>query len=114
MPTAPKRYCANCRAIHGTECPKQAARQQERQQQYDEQRGTRTERGYDNQWLRFAKRFLADHPLCDDCMGQGRIEPAVEVHHKSKLKDFPQLKYDQGNLSGLCKSCHRARTARGE
>jgi len=47
-------------------------------------------------------------------MAAGIYEPAKEIHHIKKLKDHPELKYDENNLIGLCKMHHSVRTARGE
>jgi 5-methylcytosine-specific restriction endonuclease McrA len=42
------------------------------------------------------------------------VTAATDVHHKQKLRDRPELKYEEENLMGLCKACHDKRTARGE
>lgn len=58
--------------------------------------------------------FLAEHPLCVDCLVSPRMEPATEVHHIRKLRDHPTLRLDPANCMALCRSCHSIRTARGE
>jgi 5-methylcytosine-specific restriction protein A len=83
-------------------------------QAYDQHRGTRQERGYDQAWIDFRSCYLAEHPLCVDCEELGIVTPAREVHHKAKLRDRPDLKYEESNLAGLCTPCHSRRTARGE
>jgi 5-methylcytosine-specific restriction protein A len=65
-------------------------------------------------WQKFRKRFLAERPLCEDCTSEGRVGAATDVHHKQKLRDRPELKYEEGNLMPLCKACHDRRTAKGE
>jgi 5-methylcytosine-specific restriction protein A len=75
----------------------------------DRFRGSARERGYDTNWGKFRKMFLARHPLCADC---GRL--ASEVHHERKVKDHPELKLVERNCVPLCKPCHTIRTARGE
>lgn len=95
MPTRPKRH----KPIGGTA---------------EERRGTRTERGYDNTWLRFREWYIKAHPLCQDCEAKGFVEPATEVHHVRKVRDAPHLKLVEANVMGLCKSCHSKRSARGE
>jgi 5-methylcytosine-specific restriction protein A len=77
-------------------------------------RGTRTARGYDNRWGRFAKQYLQRNPLCVFCAQRGIVTAASEVHHRRKLKDHPELKYDESNLAASCKPCHSALTRRGE
>jgi 5-methylcytosine-specific restriction protein A len=69
-------------------------------------------RGYDYQWQKFRESYLAQHPLCMDCLPI--VTAATDVHHKQKLRDRPELKYEEGNLMPLCKACHDKRTARGE
>lgn len=85
-----------------------------RQRDYDRNRGTSTERGYDYQWQQFRKRYLAANPLCLDCKETGIIAAARDIHHKQKLCDHPELKYEEENLLPLCKMHHDKRTARGE
>lgn len=81
----------------------------QRWQGYDRCRGSSRERGYDHNWERFRKMYLARHPVCNDC---GRL--ATEVHHVAKVKDRPDLKLVEANCMGLCKPCHTVRTDRGE
>jgi 5-methylcytosine-specific restriction endonuclease McrA len=69
--------------------------------QVERERGTRTERGYDNDWLRKSKAQLALHPECFDCGGV-----AVDAHHV--------VKGDDRTLMSLCRACHNRRTRRGE
>lgn len=81
------------------------------------QRDTRknaAERGYDWQWQKFRRSYLAQNPLCVDCDSEGRVGAATDVHHIQKLRDKPELKYEEGNLMPLCKMHHDKRTARGE
>ncbi len=72
------------------------------------------QRGYDWQWSKFRKRYLARNPLCRDCLDEGHATPATEIHHKIKLAERPDLKYAESNLIELCKTHHSRRTARGE
>lgn len=54
-----------------------------------------------------------DHYLCVDCMKQGRLNPAEEVHHITELTpdniDDPSITLNPDNLVSLCRECHRAR-----
>lgn len=74
---------------------------------------TTTERGYDWAWQKFRARYLAEHPLCQDCLPE-RVTAAEEVHHRQKIRDRPDLRLDEANVVGLCGNCHDRRTARGE
>ena len=82
---------------------------------------TRKERGYDEEWLRFRQRALADPEsfglphdfmFCHDC--KPVLKRTEEIHHKIRVSVRPDLKYTPSNLMGLCKRCHSKRTARGE
>jgi hypothetical protein len=44
----------------------------------------------------------------------GVAAPATDIHHKFKLREQPELKYEESNLMSLCKLHHDKRTARGE
>lgn len=65
-------------------------------------------------WRNFRDWFLARHPLCEDCLAEGKIEPAEEVHHLKKVADHPELRLVEANCRGLCKPHHSRRTAAGE
>lgn len=81
---------------------------------HDLHRGSARERGYDSQWDAFSKRYRQENPLCMDCLEEGRATPSEHVHHIRKLREHPELKYDESNLRGLCETCHNKRTAKGE
>jgi 5-methylcytosine-specific restriction protein A len=49
-----------------------------------------------------------------DCSAEGMVTAATDVHHKQKLRDRPELKYEFDNLLALCSACHDSRTAKGE
>lgn len=98
MPTKPKRFGeASTKAIR---------------KQSDKARGSASERGYGKRWQRFRECYLRRNPLCLDCHPQ--CTPATEIHHKEKLRERPELQYEETNLVPLCKACHSKRTARGE
>jgi 5-methylcytosine-specific restriction enzyme A len=90
-------YCPN-HASRGAYCREHARIQTKRP--------TRTAQGYDNRWLRFRRSYLQRHPLCVHCQERGDITPAREVHHLKKLRDYPELQYEENNLAALCSSCH--------
>ena len=82
-PVAPKRPCRKpgCNVL-GVEAyceehllkRKSEAKKQARD--FDQLRGTRTERGYDNRWLRYAAKYRRDNPLCVMCMKEGKLTQA--------------------------------------
>ena len=105
MATAPKRRCIRPGCAQYAPCSIHAA-------ENDRQRGSASSRGYDRAWWRVRLAFLAEHPLCADCIPT--LTPAIEVHHVRKVADYPDRRLDWDNLRALCKACHSARTARGE
>jgi 5-methylcytosine-specific restriction protein A len=81
-------------------------------QQHERWRGSAASRGYDSAWQRLAAAHKRKHPLCVDCLKQGRVTAVEEVDHviPFKGKDDP-LRLDPKNLQSLCGSHHRAKTA---
>ena len=77
---------------------------------YDRDRGTRTDRGYDNRWLRARSVFLKQHPLCAICETEGRITPATLVDHRVPHRGNMVFFWDQTNWQSLCPSCHSRKT----
>lgn len=91
------------------------------QKQQDERRGSATERGYDNRWVKARAHYLRKHPLCENCRINGRPVAANVVDHiePHKLKDAmdsgdPEriararaLFWDsENNWTSLCTTCH--------
>jgi len=84
----------------GKSCCEEHTRQQTRQ--YDRQRGTANQRGYNANWRKVRKMKLASDPLCERCKADGRLIPATLVHHKDR---DPRNNSDE-NLMSLCNECH--------
>ena len=38
-------------------------------------------RGYGSKWQRVRKRYLKEHPLCVECLKEGRYVPATDIDH---------------------------------
>lgn len=63
-------------------------------------------------WLKLRRAILSAHPLCPMCMEEGRLTPAVEVHHivpcETALneREMEALMYDPHNLMALCHRHH--------
>jgi len=55
---------------------------------------------------------LQNNPLCEECLINDKVEPAVEVHHITPFmngNNIEQIKYlgfDYNNLQSLCEKCH--------
>ena len=111
MPMKPKRPCSypGCPALtDGQYCP---AHQKIINRQYEQyQRDPATRQRYGSAWRRARDRYLATHPLCEDCKGNGRLTPATEVHHILPLARGGTN--EEGNLRALCRSCHSRTSAK--
>ena len=59
-------------------------------------------------WIRLAKAYLAEHPLCEKC----RARLATLVHHKVPRKADESLAYEWSNLEANCQGCHNAQEVR--
>lgn len=62
-------------------------------------------------WNKLRNYYLTQHSLCENCLSQGKVTPAEEVHHKniigSRVDGRWERTLDENNLMSLCKSCHR-------
>ena len=67
-------------------------------------------RGYGTAWNRARKRYLETHPLCVECMKQGRYVKATDVDHIKPHRGDPVLFWDQDNWQPLCKHHHDVKT----
>lgn len=76
----------------------------------EQARDTRTERGYDNRWLRYSKRYLALHPICVECHKAGKFVRSQCVDHIEPHKGNERLFWDADNHQALCNSCHSRKT----
>lgn len=108
MPQRAPRVCSCGKVVPiGQKCACQKARAAE----FDKQRGTSTERGYDSAWRGLRLKFLQMNPHCAE---PGCIRPATEVDHIISVRDRPDLRLVWKNLRPFCKSHHSARTARDQ
>lgn len=70
-------------------------------------------RGYGRPWQRLRLEVLAERPLCEDCLDEGRTTPSNEVDHVIPTKgEHDPRHYDKSNLRALCKSHHSRKTQR--
>jgi 5-methylcytosine-specific restriction enzyme A len=74
-------------------------------------RPSSSKRGYDSRWRRARKRKLADNPLCQRCLANGRSVIAHQVDHIDPVdgRDDPTF-WDPTNWQSLCDSCHSKKT----
>lgn len=68
--------------------------------------GTRTERGYDNVWLRLSRMCLTEEPYCRYCARLGRTVVAEVSDHIIPIRIRPDLRLVRANIQSLCKRCH--------
>ena len=80
--------------------------------QRDAVRGTRTERGYTNAWLRASRVFLIEHPLCmcAECALRRVPRVATVVDHITPHRGNAALFWDPGNWQSMAKRCHDRKT----
>lgn len=79
----------------------------------DHVRGGADARGYDARWRRARKAFLQRHPLCAECVKEGKVTPAIVVDHIVPHRGDPRLFWDIKNWQPLCKGCHDKKTGSG-
>ena len=111
MPKKPKRPCSHpgCPILTDDRfCEEHAKQEAKRYETYD--RDPAMKRRYGRKWKRIRDRFIAAHPLCEQCKTLGRIQSAEEVHHIQPLSKGGT--HDTDNLMSLCTRCHSAITAR--
>lgn len=111
MPRKPKRPCSypGCPELtNGRFCPAHEKQEAQRYEKY--QRDPVTRKRYGRTWKRIRDRYIAAHPLCEECRKTGKLIPAEEVHHIVPLSAGGTN--DENNLMSLCTSCHSEITAR--
>lgn len=63
-------------------------------------------------WKRLRELKLAEQPLCEVCLANGKVKQADDVHHVKSfvgLVDKAErlaLAFDYDNLQSICKACH--------
>jgi 5-methylcytosine-specific restriction enzyme A len=107
MPMMPARKCAE------PTCPNDGTGEAGRCPTHSRERarGSRTARGYDEDWQRLRARHLRhpDHVCCARCAARGVVVLATEVHHRIPFTSRADPgRLDPGNLESLCAACHDA------
>jgi len=111
LPYKPKRSCSypGCpKLTEGRFCEEHQKAIDAHYNKY--QRDPATRKRYGRSWKRIRDRYMAEHPLCEQCQKEGRLTPAEEVHHIAPLSKGGSNAME--NLMSLCKSCHSAITAK--
>ena len=65
------------------------------------------------EWKELRLAVLREQPLCVDCLNEGKITLAAEVHHIQSFMKYEEsdprrmeYAYKKANLGALCKQCH--------
>jgi len=59
---------------------------------------------YGREWRRIRDRYASLHPVCENCLKEGKITPMEEVHHILPINRGGDHSWN--NLMSLCHSCH--------
>lgn len=85
-----------------------------------QRRGTRSERGLDNRWLRLRDRVVRQHVKAHGWVCPGWQRPPHPVDRGQLTGDHviprsqrPDLAHDPSNVAVLCMSCNAAKGATG-
>lgn len=120
MPSAPLKQCRKpgCPNVSkGSYCElhakKRIAVAKQKSREYDKLRGTRTERGYDNRWLRASKHFIKGK-VCVICEKNGIVKMAECTDHITPHKGDMKLFWDRNNWQPLCLSCNTQKAIKEE
>ena len=105
MPRKPKRPCSypGCANLtDGQYCTEHEAAARKQYNKYE--RSADVNKKYGRAWKRIRDSYAAAHPLCEQCLAEGKYIPTEEIHHKLPLSKGGT--HDRDNLIALCKSCH--------
>lgn len=93
---AGQKYCEEHKALHPEESRSAATK------------------GYGARWRLESKKFLALHPLCEECLKEGKATPVTVVDHIVPHQGDPKLFWDRSNWQALYKRCHDKKTRRDD
>lgn len=82
MPVRAPSVCGYCGKAHskGETCHAVAKMQKERKARFDQKRPTATQRGYNGEWAKARKQYLAAHPLCCRCGVTANVVDHIKAH----------------------------------
>ena len=112
MPKKPLKPCRypKCPALtDGRYCEAHKKLTDKQYEKYERDPATR--KRYGRTWKRIRDKYIAGHPLCEQCSKSDRLTPADEVHHVTPLAKGGT--HAEDNLMSLCTPCHSEITARG-
>lgn len=85
----------------------------ERIKQTSIKREERNEVYTSTRWRKLRLSYLQQHPLCELCLKEDKVVPAVDVHHIISFMTTNDplkrkwLAFDSSNLMSLCKECRQ-------
>ena len=116
MPRKPKHPCSypGCPALVESGCSYCEEHQKLVNKNYERyERDPQTKKRYGRAWKRIRDSYAAAHPLCEQCLKEGRYTQTEEIHHIKPLSEGGT--HERSNLMALCKSCHaRTHAERGD
>ena len=62
-------------------------------------------------WRNLRKKYIKEHPLCEECLRNGDTTPGYAVDHIVRIKDGG-ARLDENNLQTLCKRHHAIKTGK--
>lgn len=71
------------------------------------------QRLYDRKWQARRRRWLSEHPWCEECLSNGLYVPATDVHHLRAHRGDRSV-FISSELESLCHACHSQKTAKGK
>jgi 5-methylcytosine-specific restriction endonuclease McrA len=66
--------------------------------------------GSTTKWRKARAHYLAQHPLCQECMRRNRTAAATIVDHITPIADGGSM-WNRSNWQALCQACSDAKTA---
>ena len=116
MPKKPRHPCGypGCAALVESGCRYCKEHQKLVNKNYEKyERDPQTKKRYGCAWKRIRDGYAAAHPLCEQCLKEGRYTKTEEIHHVKPLSEGGT--HERSNLMALCKPCHaRIHAERGD
>lgn len=100
--SAPSIRSCGCVVPYGARCDHMQAADAARKARFDRKRPNSSQRGYDREWEREAKAFLAlpEHQRCE-CGAKATL-----VRHKRSIRIAPHLRMEWANWKPGCQRCN--------
>jgi 5-methylcytosine-specific restriction protein A len=118
MPHKPMRPCrySRCPQLTDDKTGYCDAHRQQVQRQYDRERGSANERGYDYHWQQYSKHYLMEHPLCALCAKKAPpvIKASECIDHIIPHRGDYNLFWNRNNHQPACLECNSVKAATEE